>query len=92
MTSIRPHRHSLTTSATPVQAYLEFALAAPAILFPTLDGEYRPFGEWLSRANPTAEEWQDHLSTLSRRFGPAATWSSGRRMRLRPSGMPLRWR
>jgi glutamate--cysteine ligase len=50
--------------AAPVQAYLEFALAAPAILLPTLDGEHRPFGEWLTHANPTAEEWQEHLSTL----------------------------
>jgi len=48
----------------PVQAYLEFALGAPAILFSTLGEEYRPFSEWLTRANPTAEEWQDHLSTL----------------------------
>ena len=48
----------------PVEAYLDFALAAPAILFPALDGEHKPFGEWLARANPTIEEWQDHLSTL----------------------------
>jgi glutamate--cysteine ligase len=48
----------------PVEAYLEFALAAPAILFPTIDGENRPFGEWLTRANPTPDEWHDHLSTL----------------------------
>jgi glutamate--cysteine ligase len=48
----------------PVSAYLDFALAAPAILFPTVDGEHRPFGEWLSRANPTVDEWHDHLSTL----------------------------
>jgi len=48
----------------PVQAYLDFALNAPAILFPTLDGEHRPFGEWLTRANPTDEEWEEHLSTL----------------------------
>jgi glutamate--cysteine ligase len=48
----------------PVQTYLDFALDAPAILLPTVDGEYRPFGEWLARANPTTEEWQDHLSTL----------------------------
>jgi glutamate--cysteine ligase len=48
----------------PIEAYLDFALAAPAILFPTLDGEHRPFGEWLALANPTAEEWKDHLSTL----------------------------
>jgi glutamate--cysteine ligase len=48
----------------PVGAYLEFALSAPAILYPTVAGEHRPFGEWLNRANPTADEWQDHLSTL----------------------------
>jgi glutamate--cysteine ligase len=48
----------------PVQAYLDFALAAPAILFPTLDSEHRPFSEWLALANPTLEEWKDHLSTL----------------------------
>lgn len=48
----------------PLGAYLEFALAAPAILFPAIEGEHRPFGEWLLRANPTDSEWQDHLSTL----------------------------
>ena len=48
----------------PVQAYLDFALAAPALLLPTVDGEHRPFSEWLAQANPTTEEWRDHLSTL----------------------------
>jgi glutamate--cysteine ligase len=48
----------------PVEAYLEFALSAPAILFPTLGGDNRPFDEWLTRANPTLEEWHDHLTTL----------------------------
>jgi glutamate--cysteine ligase len=48
----------------PVSAYLSFALAAPAILFPTVDGEYLPFGDWISRANPTVDEWHEHLSTL----------------------------
>jgi glutamate--cysteine ligase len=48
----------------PVGAYLDFALAAPAILFPTMEGEHRPFSEWLARSNPTLEEWHDHLSTL----------------------------
>lgn len=48
----------------PVEAYLDFALAAPAILFPALDGEHKPFGDWLARANPSVVEWQDHLSTL----------------------------
>jgi glutamate--cysteine ligase len=49
---------------TPVEAYLKFALDAPAILLPAVDDEQRPFGEWLARANPSREEWQDHLSTL----------------------------
>jgi glutamate--cysteine ligase len=48
----------------PVEAYLEFALHAPAILFPKMDGEHRAFGEWLTLAQPTLEEWRDHLSTL----------------------------
>jgi glutamate--cysteine ligase len=48
----------------PIQAYLEFALDAPAILLPTIEGEHKPFGEWLLGATPTSEEWQDHLSTL----------------------------
>jgi glutamate--cysteine ligase len=48
----------------PIDAYLDFALAAPAILFPLVNGQHQPFGEWLGRANPTWEEWHDHLSTL----------------------------
>lgn len=48
----------------PVQAYLDFALDAPAILLPEIEGEHRAFGEWLVRASPTSDEWQEHLSTL----------------------------
>ncbi|HET6836785.1 MAG TPA: glutamate-cysteine ligase family protein, partial [Gemmatimonadales bacterium] len=48
----------------PVDAYLDFALAASAILLPPVRGERRPFGEWLAQSNPTLEEWHDHLSTL----------------------------
>jgi glutamate--cysteine ligase len=48
----------------PVGAYLDFALAAPAMLFPTIGGEYRSFGDWLRRAEPSPEEWSEHLSTL----------------------------
>jgi glutamate--cysteine ligase len=48
----------------PAEAYLDFALAAPAILLPTVGGHCLPFGEWLARANPTLEEWEFHLSTL----------------------------
>ena len=48
----------------PVRAYLDFALRAPAILLPQLQGGHRPFAEWLRDARPTMEEWRDHLSTL----------------------------
>ncbi len=51
-------------AARPAEAYLDFALAAPAILFPTVGGQYLPFGEWLGRANPSIEEWEAQLSTL----------------------------
>lgn len=48
----------------PLSAYLDFALAAPAILLPAVNGAHRPFEEWLMRAEPTIEEWREHLSTL----------------------------
>ncbi len=54
----------LYNEGRPVEAYLEFGLAAPSILLPTLEGEYRPFGEWIDLADPTLEEWHEHLSTL----------------------------
>jgi glutamate--cysteine ligase len=47
-----------------VEAYLDFALAAPAMLLPAVEGECRPFGEWLACAQPTTAEWNDHLTTL----------------------------
>jgi glutamate--cysteine ligase len=51
----------------PVGAYLDFALAAPAILLPAPGGEHRRFEEWLGAAPPSTEAWaawNDHLSTL----------------------------
>lgn len=48
----------------PIGGYLVFALHAPAMLLPTLDGVHRPFGEWLRVAEPSREEWVEHLSTL----------------------------
>lgn len=63
--SLDPARTGLPWSdPQPVEAYLDFALEAPAILLPTVDGEYLRFGEWLSRAHVTMEEWHDHLTTL----------------------------
>lgn len=48
----------------PVEAYLDFALQAPALLLPTLGGEHLRFGEWLTRAELMEDEWHDHLTTL----------------------------
>jgi glutamate--cysteine ligase len=60
-----PARTGLPWSARrPVETYLDFALQAPAILLPTVEGEHLRFGEWLGRAHITMEEWHDHLTTL----------------------------
>ncbi len=48
----------------PLEAYLDFALGAPAILFPTVGGQCLSFGEWLDRASPSMDEWDAHLTTL----------------------------
>jgi glutamate--cysteine ligase len=48
----------------PVETYLDFALAAPAMLLPVVAGRHLPFGDWLARAEPTWEEWREHLTTL----------------------------
>jgi glutamate--cysteine ligase len=50
--------------ADPLGTYLDFALDAPAILLPTVHGEYLRFGDWVARAEPTLDEWHDHLTTL----------------------------
>jgi glutamate--cysteine ligase len=63
--ALDPGRTGLPWDARdPVAGYLAFALDAPAMLLPTLGGEYRSFGEWLRHAEPTYEEWVEHLSTL----------------------------
>jgi glutamate--cysteine ligase len=60
-----PTRTGLAYDARrPLEAYLDFALDAPAMLMPAVNGEHRPFKEWLGLAAPTPEEWRDHLSTL----------------------------
>jgi dimethylhistidine N-methyltransferase len=55
-----------TLPAGPVaeDEYLDFALGAPAMLLPTLDGRYAPFGEHWALGTATPEDWQEHLSTL----------------------------
>ena len=58
------HRPSVRRDAGRVDAYLDFALEAPAMLLSHGRGPSLPFGEWLALANPTLEEWDAHLSTL----------------------------
>jgi len=63
--TLDPARTGLPWSADrPVQRYLDFALAAPALLLPAVGGEHVPFVEWLGRARVTTHEWHDHLTTL----------------------------
>jgi glutamate--cysteine ligase len=63
--ALDPGRTGLPWSARdPIGAYLDFALEAPAIMLPAVDGEHRRFGEWLVRAEVTLDEWHDHLTTL----------------------------
>jgi glutamate--cysteine ligase len=62
---VDPTRTGMPYGASdPVQTYLDFALSAPAILFPLVGGESRSFGDWLNLADPTLDQWHEHLSTL----------------------------
>jgi glutamate--cysteine ligase len=47
----------------PVAEYLDFALAAPAILLGE-EGDARPFAEWNARGCVGPDEWRAHLTTL----------------------------
>jgi glutamate--cysteine ligase len=68
-----PARTGLPWSARqPIDTYLDFALEAPAILLPTVEGEHLAFGEWLGRAHVTMDEWHDHLTTLFPEVRPRA--------------------
>jgi glutamate--cysteine ligase len=63
--ALDPARTGLPFEAeAPVETYVDFALDAPAILLPAVDGEHLRFREWLTRAEVTPEEWHDHLTTL----------------------------
>jgi glutamate--cysteine ligase len=70
----------------PLERYLDFALAAPAMLLPEVEGEHRTFGEWLNCAAPSTEEWHDHLSTLFPEVRPRG------HLEVRsPDAVPPRW-
>lgn len=52
------------TGSAPIDDYLDFALAAPAMFHPAADGTYQPFGELASSGVITEHDWEDHLSSL----------------------------
>jgi glutamate--cysteine ligase len=64
--ALDPARTGLLPCADdPAAGYLEFALAAPALLKCPPQGEdYLPFREWLARGQATPDDWHVHLSTL----------------------------
>jgi glutamate--cysteine ligase len=63
--TLDPARTGLPWSeSTPVETYGDFALDAPALLLPTVDGEHLTFRQWLDRADLSVAEWHDHLTTL----------------------------
>lgn len=47
----------------PVGEYLDFALAAPALLLGD-DERFRPFAEWNAHGCATPDDWRGHLTTL----------------------------
>ncbi len=48
----------------PTAEYLDFALAARAMLLGPVDGEYQPFAWWWDSGRVGLEDWHEHLSTL----------------------------
>ena len=54
----------LGTRSAAIDEYLDFALGARAMLAPSPEGEYLPFGEHLARGGVTLADWHTHLTTL----------------------------
>ena len=51
------------SSADPIETYLRFALAAPAILMGPAEAEARPFAHWWNEGAESSD-WRAHLTTL----------------------------
>ncbi len=63
--AVDPGRTGLFRSQDDVaREYLDFALAAPAMLRKSESGGYLPFGDWMERGAVTFEDWEVHLTTL----------------------------
>ena len=63
--TLDPLRTGVQRDATdPAHAYLDFALAAPAILLPNGERRCAPFQRWLETGCVSRGDWHAHLSTL----------------------------
>lgn len=70
----------------PVEAYLDFALDAGAILLGDPGEETIPFGRWLGTEGVTLRDWRTHLTTLFPEVRPRGY------MELRGlDALPIRW-
>jgi glutamate--cysteine ligase len=70
-----PRRTGIRQAAgDPVADYCDFALAAPAIFLPTIDGEHVPIAEHLAAGSAGQAEWEQHLTTLFPEIRPRGTF------------------
>jgi glutamate--cysteine ligase len=63
--SLDPGRTGLVgLTGDPIEAYLDFALSARALLVESEPGDFPVFADWAERAGVDESEWQVHLTTL----------------------------
>jgi glutamate--cysteine ligase len=63
--SLDPGRTGLVgLTGDPIDAYLEFALEARALLVGSGPSDYPVFGDWVERPDADESEWHVHLTTL----------------------------
>lgn len=58
----------------PAADYCAFALDAPAMFLPVLDGVHAPFGAHLAAGTATEADWATHLTTLFPEIRPRGTF------------------
>jgi glutamate--cysteine ligase len=61
-------------SDDPVADYCDFAIAAPAIFLPRIDGAYAPIAEHLAAGTAGMPDWEQHLTTLFPEIRPRGTF------------------
>jgi glutamate--cysteine ligase len=70
-----PRRTGVRQAADdPAADYCDFALAAPAIFLPTIDGTHAPIAEHLAAGSAGQADWEQHLTTLFPEIRPRGTF------------------